>query len=148
MIDVTVQFATGNSELPEQETFVRWVRESLTGIRDHAELAIRIVDEAESARLNETYRDKSGPTNVLSFPAELPAAVDLPQLGDIIICASVVDKEAREQGKPSEAHWAHMVVHGLLHLLGYDHQQEKQAAEMEKFEAEILGRLGYPDPYT
>ena len=148
MIDVTVQFATGNSELPEQETFVRWVRESLTGIRDHAELAIRIVDEAESARLNETYRDKSGPTNVLSFPAELPAAVDLPQLGDIIICASVVDKEAREQGKPSEAHWAHMVVHGLLHLLGYDHQQEKQATEMEKFEAEILGRLGYPDPYT
>ncbi len=148
MIDVTVQFATGNSELPEKKTFVRWVRESLTGIRDHAELAIRIVDEAESARLNETYRDKSGPTNVLSFPAELPAAVDLPQLGDIIICASVVDKEAREQGKPSEAHWAHMVVHGLLHLLGYDHQQEKQATEMEKFEAEILGRLGYPDPYT
>ena len=148
MIDVTVQFATENSEPPEQETFVRWVRESLTGIRDHAELAIRIVDEAESARLNETYRDKSGPTNVLSFPAELPAAVDLPQLGDIIICASVVDKEAREQGKPSEAHWAHMVVHGLLHLLGYDHQQEKQATEMEKFEAEILGRLGYPDPYT
>ena len=147
MIEVTVQNATTQPGLPENHKITEWIRGALAGIRENAELAVRIVDTTESATLNGQYRNKPEPTNVLSFPADLPADLDLPQLGDIIICAAVVEAEAREQGKPGEAHWAHMVVHGLLHLLGHDHQQAADAEAMEKLEAEILGRLGYPNPY-
>ena len=126
---------------------------------DEAELGIRIVDEVESAELNQTYRDKPGPTNVLSFPFEMP---DLPEgfatdeedeisanlLGDLVICAPVVAREAAEQGKPEVVHWAHMVVHGMLHLLGYDHLEPAESAEMEEQERQILAGLGIVDPYA
>ena len=119
----------------------------LEGRRDEAELTIRLVDEAESQQLNREYRGKDRPTNVLSFPADLPAVVESPLLGDLVICAPVVLREAKEQGKTVEAHWAHMVVHGVLHLLGYDHQNEQEAAEMEGIEAALLKEMGYRNPY-
>jgi probable rRNA maturation factor len=99
------------------------------------------------AQLNQHYRGKPGPTNVLSFPADLPESLQLPLLGDIVICAPVVAREAVEQGKPAAAHWAHMAVHGALHLLGYDHICETEATEMEDLETAILATLGFPCPY-
>lgn len=112
-----------------------------------AELSVRIVDEDESQALNLQYRGKDKPTNVLSFPCELPDGVELPLLGDLVICAQVVAKEALEQGKVLHAHWAHMVVHGTLHLLGYDHIEDGEAEEMEAIEIQVLLELGYPNPY-
>jgi probable rRNA maturation factor len=106
-----------------------------------------LVDEPESRALNERYRGKDRPTNVLSFPAELPEELDIPLLGDIVICAPLVAEEASSQGKPVEAHWAHLVVHGVLHLLGHDHQLESEAREMEALEVELLASLGFPNPY-
>ena len=105
------------------------------------------VDEAESHELNLTYRGKDKPTNVLSFPFEAPPGIEMPLLGDLIICRQVVEQEAKEQQKPLEAHWAHMVVHGSLHLLGYDHIEDNEAEEMESLETEIMLALGYEDPY-
>ena len=105
------------------------------------------MDEDEGAELNEAYRRKQGPTNVLSFPFEAPPGVELSLLGDIVVCAPVVAREAGEQGKILESHWAHMVVHGCLHLLGYDHMEPVEAEAMEALETEILGGLGYPNPY-
>jgi len=114
---------------------------------DLRELTIRIVDEAEGSELNSRWREKSGPTNVLSFPAEpMPGAPD-DTLGDIVICAPVVAREAAEQGKLFEAHWAHLTIHGVLHLRGYDHQTDAEAAEMEALETQLLKQLEYPDPY-
>ena len=110
------------------------------------ELCIRLVDEAESAALNAEYRHKNGPTNVLSFAAD----IDVPELriwGDIVICAPLVHAEARAQGKPVDAHFAHLVVHGVLHLLGYDHQSDDEADQMESLEKHLLDQLGIPDPY-
>lgn len=147
MIQVDVELASATLAAPDVDDLETWAREALRGLRDQAELAIRVVDVPESARLNEDYRGKQGATNVLSFPADLPAGELAHVLGDIVVCGPVVEAEAREQGKPGEAHWAHMIVHGVLHLLGYDHQQAGQAEEMEKLEAAILARLGYPDPY-
>ena len=119
------------------------------------EVAVCIVDEQTSAELNQRYRDKSGPTNVLSFPAlaegDLPEALAAEltsELGDLVICAAVVQREAEEQGKSLEAHWAHMIVHGVLHLLGFDHIQTSDAEQMEAQEIEILQKMGYPDPYN
>ncbi|HLQ86186.1 MAG TPA: rRNA maturation RNase YbeY [Salinisphaeraceae bacterium] len=109
-------------------------------------LSVRIVDASESAALNERYRGRNVATNVLSFPA----AVELPGmriLGDLAVCASVVEREAREQGKSAAAHWSHMMVHGVLHLLGFDHIEDDEAATMEALERRILARLGYADPY-
>ncbi|MCB1757554.1 MAG: rRNA maturation RNase YbeY, partial [Gammaproteobacteria bacterium] len=105
------------------------------------------VDEQEIQSLNATYRDKNQVTNVLSFPADYPPEISLPYLGDILICAAVVNTEAVEQGKPAEAHWAHMVIHGVLHLRGYDHIEEEDAERMERLETELLGELGFSDPY-
>lgn len=112
-----------------------------------AELTIRIVDAAESAELNQQYRHKNGPTNVLSFPFECPPEVELNLLGDLVICAPVVAQQAQEQHKTEQAHWAHMVVHGTLHLLGYDHENADDAEIMESKEQAIMQSLGYPDPY-
>ena len=134
--------------VPSEVDLTRWATAALAGRRATAELAIRIVDEAESAALNSAYRHKQGPTNVLSFPAELPPGVPLPLLGDLVICAPVVAREAREQGKLPEAHWAHLVVHGCLHLIGYDHEREDEAEQMESLERGILAGMGYPDPYA
>ncbi|HLW73667.1 MAG TPA: rRNA maturation RNase YbeY [Gammaproteobacteria bacterium] len=147
-ISVGVEDASGAQEVPTLETFVRWVEAALRERCPDAELSIRIVGEAESAELNSRYRGKPGPTNVLSFPAELPAGVPLNALGDLVICAPVVAREAAAQGKAPEAHWAHMVVHGCLHLAGFDHEDDAQAAEMEPLETIILAELGYPDPYA
>jgi probable rRNA maturation factor len=136
--------------LPAAEQIERWVQAALDAARyeaEEAELTIRIVSEAESAELNQAYRHKAGPTNVLSFPFEQIPELPLPLLGDLVICAPVVAREAEEQGKPLEAHWAHMVVHGSLHLLGYDHIEEAEAEAMETLEIAILSDLGYDNPY-
>ncbi len=144
---VSVENASREPGVPAELEFQRWIAAALAGRRPEAELAIRIVDEAESALLNATYRRKQGATNVLSFPAELPTGVPLPVLGDLVICAPVVAREALEQHKPLEAHWAHLVVHGCLHLLDFDHEAEAEAVEMEALERSILAGMGYPDPY-
>jgi probable rRNA maturation factor len=116
--------------------------------RQDWELSLRIVDDEEMRELNGRYRGKDGPTNVLSFSAELPDAVDLPLLGDIVICAPVVRSEAQAQGKLPAAHWDHMLIHGILHLLGFDHETDGEAAEMEALETQALQGLGWPCPYT
>ena len=145
---VSVENASREPGVPAESEFQRWTDAALAGRRPEAELAIRIVDETEGAELNATYRHKQGATNVLSFPAELPAGVPLPVVGDLVICAPVVAREALEQHKPLEAHWAHLVVHGCLHLLDFDHEEEAEAAEMEALERSILAGMGYPDPYA
>ncbi len=142
--------------IPAEPEFLRWIESVLAHLpnRDNAKairLGVRIVDEEESAQLNNTYRHKNYATNVLSFGCELPKAVlasldELP-LGDLAICAQVVEREALEQEKPSQAHWAHMLVHGVLHLHGFDHIDEAEAEEMESIERQILASLGFPDPY-
>jgi len=141
--------------LPGEVDFARWVEaavEAASPDRPRSDVTVRLVDAAESAELNATYRHKSGPTNVLSFPFELPPgmpadAQEAGQLGDLVICVPVVEREAAEQGKASAAHWAHMVVHGTLHLLGHDHIAAADAERMEALEIEILDALGYPNPY-
>lgn len=145
---IEVQFAWCSGELPSESEVVTWAAEVLHGCGGEQEVTVRIVDEAESAQLNETYRCARGPTNVLSFPIEPICGVDAPMLGDLAICAPVMLREAREQGKSIRAHCAHMVVHGTLHLLGYDHQNEEDAWRMESEEIAILSRLGFADPYT
>jgi probable rRNA maturation factor len=142
---VTVQIATRRTGVPHARSFARWANAAFAGAAPRAsqsaELTIRVVGAAESRRLNRTWRGKDKPTNVLSFQA------DAPVLGDLAICAPVVAREAREQGKAPAAHWAHMVVHGVLHLLGYDHENDRDAARMEAREAKILAQLGMPNPY-
>ncbi|ETS29230.1 rRNA maturation RNase YbeY [Photorhabdus temperata] len=143
-----LQIACESSQsLPEETLFQQWLDGVLPQFQSESEVTIRIVDEAESQDLNLTYRGKDKPTNVLSFPFEAPPEVDLPLLGDLIICRQVVEKEAEEQQKTVEEHWAHMVVHGCLHLLGYDHIEDDEAEEMESLETEIMQKLGYADPY-
>lgn len=134
--------------LPKDDDFIKWINQTLTFEKyGDAELTVRIVDEKESAELNEQYRHKKGSTNVLSFPFEVPAEVELELLGDLVICADVVKQQAKEQNKKELAHWAHMVVHGTLHLLGYDHLTDAEATIMETKETQILSQLGYTDPY-
>ncbi|MDC9593092.1 rRNA maturation RNase YbeY [Xenorhabdus sp. IM139775] len=133
--------------LPGAALFQRWLEGVLPPFQAESEVTIRVVDEAESHDLNLTYRGKDRPTNVLSFPFEAPPEIELPLLGDLIICRQVVEKEAEEQQKTVEEHWAHMVVHGSLHLLGYDHIEDDEAEEMESLETELLEKMGYPDPY-
>jgi probable rRNA maturation factor len=148
-LELDLQIALAMPGLPDEAHFRRWAEAALmgAGYEKDAELTLRIVNEAESTALNEAYRHKQGPTNVLSFPFTAPPEVDgSPLLGDIVICAPVVLREAISQNKPAEAHWAHLVAHGVLHLLGYDHD-EIQAAAMESLEIRILTDLGYADPY-
>ncbi len=148
--------SSGTSAVPSEEDFTLWLQRTLEHVQEPDEnkpvrIGIRVVDEDESAELNHHYRHKEKPTNVLSFGADLPpdvlAALDEIPLGDLAICASVVASEAIEQGKPVADHWAHMSIHGTLHLLGFDHEDEAQAEEMEALEREILASLGIPDPY-
>lgn len=143
-----MQVAVKMSNLPTEADLRRWCRAALlqANYTDTSELVIRIVDEAEGADLNQRYRHKPSATNVLSFPYQEDFnKTDL--LGDVVICAPVVFREAKLQNKEPQAHWAHLVVHGVLHLLGYDHQTDSQADIMEKLEIRILKGLGYPDPY-
>ncbi|MCP5419174.1 MAG: rRNA maturation RNase YbeY [Gammaproteobacteria bacterium] len=148
-LELDVQIALDSPGLPDDRQLHRWATAALAGgCREQAtELVIRMVNEVESEALNTTYRHKQGPTNVLSFPAQMPADIPVNLLGDIVICAPLVMQEAVTQGKPPEAHWAHLVVHGVLHLLGYDHGNDSQARDMEELETRILADLGYPDPY-
>jgi len=133
--------------LPTTEQIEQWATAAVQPQSDEVEMTVRIVDEAESHELNLNYRGKDRPTNVLSFPFECPDEVELPLLGDLVICRPVVEREAQEQEKPLMAHWAHMVVHGSLHLLGYDHIEDDEAEEMESLEAQIMTELGFADPY-
>ncbi|MCK9048205.1 rRNA maturation RNase YbeY [Haemophilus influenzae] len=145
---VDLQIATENIEgLPTEEQIVQWATAAVQPEDNEVEMTVRIVDEAESHELNLTYRGKDRPTNVLSFPFECPDEVELPLLGDLVICRQVVEREAAEQEKPLMAHWAHMVVHGSLHLLGYDHIEDDEAEEMESLETQIMQGLGFVDPY-
>lgn len=145
---VDLQIATENIEgLPTEEQIVQWATDAVQPEGNEVEMTVRIVDEAESHELNLTYRGKDRPTNVLSFPFEYPDEVELPLLGDLVICRQVVEREASEQEKPLMAHWAHMVVHGSLHLLGYDHIEDDEAEEMESLETQIMQGLGFDDPY-
>ena len=146
-IELEVQRATRFEPVPDDRTFSLWVE---TALRDQTEaaLTIRVVGRDESRRLNQRYRGKDAATNVLSFPADLPPEIGLSLLGDIVICAPLVAVEAAEQGKSADAHWAHLTIHGVLHLLGYDHQEAAQAAEMERLEISLLASIGIADPYA
>ena len=146
-MQLDLQRAVSFEALPDEASFSRWVQASLQRPATRLEQSIRIVDEAESRELNNTYRGRDYPTNVLSFPADTSDYLPYDYLGDLVICAPVVEREAREQGKDRLAHWAHMVVHGMLHLQGYDHEDETQAAIMEALEIEILAALGHTNPY-
>ncbi|GGQ17874.1 rRNA maturation RNase YbeY [Shewanella litoralis] len=147
MLDLDLQIAVNNSTIPTQAEFKTWVRTAIGQTMPEVELTIRVVEIAESQQLNLTYRGKDKPTNVLSFPFEAPPEVELPLLGDLVICAKVVEQEATEQNKPLNAHWAHMVIHGCLHLLGYDHIIDEEADEMESLETQLVEGLGFSDPY-
>ncbi|MGY3857339.1 rRNA maturation RNase YbeY [Aeromonas intestinalis] len=147
-LTLDLQLACANAEgLPTEAQLQGWLESTILGFQDEAEVTVRLVDEAESRELNHTYRGKDKPTNVLSFPFEAPPGMELPLLGDLVICRQVVEAEAIEQNKPLMSHWAHMVVHGSLHLLGYDHIEDEEAEEMEQLERDILQEMGIPDPY-
>jgi probable rRNA maturation factor len=149
MHSIIIQHATKNRHVPKRSLLRKWAKCALSRKIDTAEITIRLVDAEEMVELNSTYRHKKGPTNVLSFPFTLPDDIemDIPILGDIVICAEVVNHEATEQQKSSESHWAHMIVHGIFHLLGYDHERDEDAKVMESLEIEIMQTLGFDNPY-
>ncbi|MHB8742387.1 MAG: rRNA maturation RNase YbeY [Sulfuricaulis sp.] len=145
---LSVQYAVTLTGAPAKSTIRRWALTALKGsTRRRIALGVRLVGAAESASLNARFRRRHHPTNVLAFPFEAPPGVRSENIGDLVICAPVVSREARLQNKPLRAHWAHIVVHGILHLRGYDHQTRQQATVMEKMETRILLGLGYADPY-
>ena len=147
-IAIDIHNASDNDEHPPPTHIKQWVSAALAQRLTKAELSIRIVNEEEISQLNADYRHKQGSTNVLSFPAQLHHSVDLPLLGDLVICAAVVAREAKEQHKPLCDHWAHMVIHGTLHLLGFDHIEDSDAELMEGLEIDILNRINIPNPYV
>ncbi|WP_070968630.1 rRNA maturation RNase YbeY [Vibrio sonorensis] len=147
-IELDLQLAVEQPDhLPTEVDFQSWLDKAISPFKPEAELTIRIVDVKESHQLNMEYRGKDKPTNVLSFPFEAPPELPINLLGDMVICKQVVEQEAIEQSKPLNAHWAHMVVHGSLHLLGYDHIEDDEAEEMESLETKIMQDLGFEDPY-
>ena len=137
-----------SAEVPSDNQFQQWVDAALAALKEDAELSIRLVDELEGAELNLEYRGKQGPTNVLSFPFDSPVPMTPILLGDLVICVPVVAREAAEQDKTHDDHMAHMVVHGCLHLLGYDHLEDDEAEQMEALEIKILQTLKINNPYT
>jgi probable rRNA maturation factor len=147
---LSIGYGVPRKGIPSAASFRLWTEAALRGAkrRKATELSIRIVDTDEGRTLNREYRGKDYATNVLSFPVELPPGVTLPLIGDLAICAPVVAREAKEQGKVARDHWAHMTVHGVLHLLGYDHIDDDEAEAMEALETRILAKLGIADPYT
>lgn len=151
---IDLQIACNTAQLPSEADFVQWTASALTAVdyRKATEIAIRIVDHDEGQQLNREYREKDYATNVLSFPSDLPDflqdELEVLPLGDLVICAPVVVREAAEQEKPLQQHWAHLVIHGVLHLLGYDHIHDADAEIMEALEVKILGQLGIANPYT
>ena len=147
-VHIDLQVASNSSNLPSEHQLCQWAEAAIRDERKESEISIRIVDAEEGQSLNSQWRNKDSATNVLSFPSDLPAELNLPLLGDLVICAPVVEREAKEQDKSSVSHWAHMVIHGTLHLLGYDHIDDAEAEEMEQLETEIMQSLGYNNPYT
>lgn len=149
MYFIVIQFATDKAIVPKRSLLKKWAEKALSSKIESAEVTLRIVNKAEMAELNLMYRQKHGPTNVLSFPFTIAddITLDIPFLGDIIICADVVNQEASEQNKSQDAHWAHIVMHGILHLLGYDHENDKDADIMERLEINLMENLGFENPY-
>jgi probable rRNA maturation factor len=149
MYSIIIQLATDKTLAPKRSLLRKWAKHALSKKTPCAEVTIRIVDTEEMLLLNSTYRQKHKTTNVLSFPFILPEEIEteIPILGDIVICAEVVNQEAQEQHKSPESHWAHMVIHGIFHLLGYDHETDKDAETMEGLEIEIMQSLGFKNPY-
>ncbi len=148
MINVAVQYVTEEQlNCPSEDLFTKWANAASVAIKKEAELTIRIVNESESAGLNNLYRKKNSATNVLAFPFDIDDSVDINLLGDLVICAAIVKAEADQQSKTELEHWAHMVIHGVLHLQGYDHIMTGPAEEMENLEIQILNSLGYNNPY-
>lgn len=146
-IDLQVAVDPARHDLPSKRLMSRWVKSALAGRDSPAEVTVRIADVDEIAELNSSYRHKPGPTNVLSFESGLPAELRGAFLGDIVLCPEVIEREAAEQGKTLQAHWAHMLVHGTLHLLGFDHMDEADAQQMERLETDIMNTLKFSDPY-
>jgi probable rRNA maturation factor len=147
-MNLQVDISSASTEPAPQESDIKsWISAALTDRQLDTEISVRLVGVEEMSQLNHDYRNKTGPTNVLSFPAELPEDLKLPLLGDIVICTPIVLQEAVDQGKPAQAHWAHMTVHGTLHLLGYDHVEDEDAQVMESLETAILASLHFPCPY-
>jgi probable rRNA maturation factor len=145
---IDIESNSSSESIPTSAALETWIAAALKSQHlEDAEVSLYIVDEAESQELNAQYRGKDKPTNVLSFPADIPAEVGVPLLGDLVVCAPVVEREAREQSKTLDAHWAHMLVHGSLHLLGFDHIDDADAETMENLETEIITGLGFPAPY-
>lgn len=143
-----LQLASEAKDLPSEADLSLWLDKVLAYHElQQAEVTVRIVDEEESQTLNNEYRGKDKPTNVLSFPFEAPAGIEINLLGDLVVCAPVVTREAKEQSKSLNSHWAHMLIHGCLHLLGYDHIQDDEAEAMEQLEIHLLQQLGIDDPY-
>lgn len=147
MNTIDVQTVSTANDLPTAQQLQRWIDTTLNDFKEDAEVVVRIVDETESAELNSRYRHKQEATNILSFPADLPEFVDVNLLGDLVICAPVLAREAKEQGKALHDHWAHIIIHGILHLLGYDHIDEEEAEFMESKEIAILQKLAIANPY-
>lgn len=149
MYHIIIQQAAEKAPAPKPSHLRKWAETALSRKTESAEVTIRIVTTKEMTTLNKRFRYKEGPTNVLSFPFEMPDEVelDIPILGDVVICADIVNKEALDQDKTADAHWAHMVVHGIFHLLGYDHQTDQEANTMESLEIETLKNLGFANPY-
>ena len=145
-IEVLLDLASGCSTIPSIQAFQVWACAAYLGT-GWVQLSVRVVDEEESRALNFQYRNKNRATNVLSFPLHVPCGEQTELLGDLVICAPVVEREAAEEGKTAQAHWAHMLVHGMLHLQGYDHEEPREAEVMEKLEIEVLEKLGFSDPY-
>lgn len=144
---IEIQTIFQSNGQPDDEQIQRWVDTALDDFDQDTEIVVRIVDEQESAELNEQYRHKKGSTNILSFPVEVPEGIELNLLGDLVVCAPVLEKEALEQHKALTDHWTHIIVHGVLHLLGYDHIDETQAELMENKEINILNKLNIKNPY-
>lgn len=157
-MNVTIDLVNASSDeaLPSQQDFQRWAETAINAVKSglntespaESELSIRLVGESESASLNESFRQKQGATNILSFPFSGINGSDINLLGDLAICAPLVKKEAEEQDKTEEAHWAHLTVHGVLHLSGYDHEEPSAAETMEALEIEIMDLLGFNNPYN
>lgn len=150
MATIYLDNASDFQEIPIESDVDAWVSAALVAANQNSEseLSIRVVNKSESQALNSQYRHKDKPTNVLSFPCDLPSDVDIALLGDLVICAELVQEEAGEQNKTATAHWAHLIVHGTLHLCGYDHIEDHEANEMEALEISILQTLGFDDPYV
>lgn len=145
---IDIESNSQNQQIPARPELERWISAALQSQDfENAEVSVYIVDEDEGQELNAQYRGKDYPTNVLSFPADIAEEVGVPLLGDLVVCAPVVEREAQEQGKTLQAHWAHMLIHGTLHLVGFDHIDDDEAETMETLETQIVTGLGYPAPY-